>query len=215
MRPIFPCWPRTQALWEDGACEALGCTDATEGQFRQRWFCSRHLAELRQLLSPFLSCGCSERGWCVPCRAVAMARKRVLLVGERGVSLYERRPINVLTGFDRFRDRLLDGAFEFGRSRDRLVNAGVRWDDALNLLPAAPIGSWDADEARRSAEQMLPTLLQSYDLIVVCGVRARQAFHTHKKILAIPHPSGRSHVWNDPKVRSDVGEQFLKVLRDK
>jgi len=92
-------------------------------------------------------------------------------------------------------------AFSWGASRKRLIDLGLRWDLPINLLGSSPIcGEWDRGGARLVATALAPHLATQFDRVVLLGVRVLEAFEglLHHRRVSLPHPSGRSHYWNNP-----------------
>lgn len=65
-------------------------------------------------------------------------------------------------------------------------------------------GPWKMADARRRAAE---TLAEGWDVVVMCGAKVRMAFGVPRMepfsaqgvLVALPHPSGRNLVWNDPR----------------
>lgn len=82
------------------------------------------------------------------------------------------------------------GVFRKGFSASKLKLIGVRWTDAMNLLPPAPQGErWDSRAARRVADEVVrlaaadrlhagPTAMRKAppSHVFICGRRAAESF---------------------------------------
>jgi hypothetical protein len=118
------------------------------------------------------------------------------------------------------------GAFRGGSSRTRLLNTGIRWDAALNLLPPSRAVRWlDADHAvAQAVAQRLEPAMAHWDVVLV-GRHVERAFalgpHPAPLVslieghpwLFLPHPSGRNRCWNSQETvgrcREAVGQFML------
>jgi hypothetical protein len=117
-----------------------------------------------------------------------------------------------------------------GQSGRRLARlAGVTMTEFLrhrrvNLLPRA--GEWDPAAARRVAAELdywLPTRIP----FVLLGQRVALAFSSvgmtnewdqlpsGRRVLRLPHPSGRNRAWNQPEVVATAEEQIRTALGDR
>jgi hypothetical protein len=100
-----------------------------------------------------------------------------------------------------------------------LEKLGVRWDDGINLLwPSHEPGKWDAREARRVAEVLMPEVLE-YDVVILFGVKVCVAFQvkfepcvTQGKFLPLPHPSGRCRLWNNEETHHRIRKVMKELL---
>lgn len=118
-----------------------------------------------------------------------------------------------------------------GRSGARLARlAGLTLDEWLdrttrfNLFDEAP-DEWNRDDAERCAQAILA--VHPDDLVVALGRRVSRAFGAPRKaewlepveigddrrVIPLPHPSGRSLYYNDPERRERVGA-FLREALD-
>ena len=110
------------------------------------------------------------------------------------------------------------GAFNHGASRTKLLATGLRWDGALNLLPPAAIGTWEPALARQVAASIRPVLAARADRVVLLGRRVAGAFATATSkrgghdFVELPHPSGRSRLWNDPATLRSCRAQVWRML---
>lgn len=162
------------------------------------------------------------------CAAHDRSAASALIVGERYNTdpsmhaagwppLFERRPYLGLTR---------SGAFLWGSGRRRLLQLGVRWLRSANLLWPAPAGDWDAAAASAWARRLLADPATStHRLLWLCGVRVAAAFglggaapmSLHRRdglVLAVlPHPSGRSRIWNDP-ASPELCRRFVREAYD-
>jgi hypothetical protein len=124
--------------------------------------------------------------------------------------------------------RMQCGCFLWGPARDRLTDMGLRWDAALNLLPARPTreATWDAED-RRWATAVADDLYARAEAlrwrVVLCGQRVCQAAgaafeplaigaHRGARTLVVPHPSGLSRWWNDPGNAATARELFARAM---
>ena len=144
----------------------------------------------------------------------------ILLIGERMNAQWGESQTQ--WWMERSRNRQLEpllqlnnDAFKRGTSGRRLGDLGLdrKKTQVLNLLlPSVSIGEWDRDEAFRVASTLAPQIVEAFDRVVLLGHRVAVAFgHDHAEFLTIvklcsqyatfalifPHPSGRSHWWND------------------
>lgn len=191
-----------------------------------RRMCNVHA--VRFLDPVFRGCGCGPTP-CPACRRHIDSGLRVLVVGEReNGPRHQSRALDDEGFARRLRESLAlpemlggqDGqppvdrsdyvlrqfqrhhrAFSWGNSRKRLVDLGLRWDMAMNLLgPSPKVGEWDAAVAREIADGLKP-FLGSYR-VVLLGQRVAEAFGADLPLLPVgpfyrlPHPSGRNRVWN-------------------
>lgn len=199
------------------SCEVFLCNEEKQDLWPlPRRMCRAHAC---QWLDPvFRGCGCGPEP-CPSCRRHIDSGLRVIVVGERengrqdhpynsderlvaalGQPGFEHRHEMHLTQFQKRRR-----AFSWGSSRRRLVDLGLRWDMAMNLLGSSPaIGSWDRAAAARVAAALAPHLAASGARVVLLGVRVAEAFDFGLfnrtplvSPLRLPHPSGRSRVWNE------------------
>lgn len=102
-----------------------------------------------------------------------------------------------------FYDRLHRGAFNTGKSRERLLSLGLTWSVSLNLLDPGP---WDCELAEARARRTM-SFAQRHDLLVVCcGRRVTEAFGysfspltKYRNLFVLPHPKcGQWHTgFND------------------
>lgn len=101
-------------------------------------------------------------------------------------------------------EALSHGAYNGGGGRAKLEEVGLVWDASCNLLP--PGLDWNDETAGVLAGGVLKHMRTAW--IVMCGHRAARAFNAldlvlfdicaTRKLVAFPHPSGRSRVWHDP-----------------
>lgn len=146
----------------------------------------------------------------------------VVLVGER-CNLRYWRPKMLPDDDLGLRARI--GAFCTPDSRRRLEECGLRWGAALNLLwpEGNPPGPWDDRLARHVARLLLS---EPYDVYLLAGRRVAASFGlvgaaipsmwrvAGKRLLVVPHPSGRNRLWNDPTVRARVREMWENAVAD-
>jgi len=119
-----------------------------------------------------------------------------ILLGE-SANIPRRPTAEALWGWDL---ALRYGAFNAGAGRRRLESLGLWLPERANLLP--PGVGWDAALAARYWADFRPRL-EAYGAVVLCGARlARLAgvplLERRGRWVAIPHPSGRCRLWNDP-----------------
>lgn len=102
------------------------------------------------------------------------------------------------------------------RSRRAFLNSlGVVWNDGINLLWPSPItGYWDPVEAEAVVERLRPEI-EKYGTVLLFGSRVCQAFGVRFDVLKrqgvyvpLPHPSGRSRLWNSCEVLDQVRRYF-------
>lgn len=145
------------------------------------------------------------------------AQHNPILIGERQInghdvgcwpSLMHHRPYHGLTR---------DGAFRFGPGRSRLLDCGVRWNRSANLLWCSTIGQWDAREAERWATKLRSDRdFRQHDVVYMAGRRVAAAFGLSdlemftwrdvggQRFVLLPHPSGRSRIWNSRQTLESV-----------
>lgn len=193
-----------------------------------RRMCRTHA--LRWLDPGFRGCGCGPEP-CAACARHLASGLRVVVVGERENGRADH-PFNsderiaaalredpsserAVLQFHRRRR-----AFSWGSSRKRLMDLGLRWDLPVNLLGSSPTcGAWSADAAKTVAEALARHLAASFDTVVLLGVRVEAAFAgtLGGKAVCLPHPSGRSRVWNDTgsaaRFRSAVDAMYAGARR--
>lgn len=111
------------------------------------------------------------------------------------------------------------------RGREKLQRAGLRWDDALNLLPPAACSEWDADLAAWAGyhlEELLGCEEPSwtYHRVLLLGARVARAIELKYvplkqlgRYVMVPHPSGLSRAWNDPTTFCRARALMEEVLR--
>lgn len=197
----------------------------------QYFMCPSHRAEYTHSeVHPYLSCGCGPQ-LCGACLTYLESGKKVLVVGERRVG--DPYPFDFLkqvrsySSGDALKFLTNMGAFRGGSSRTRLLNTGIRWDAALNLLPPSRAARWlDADHVVASAvAQHLEPAMAQWDVVLV-GRHVEHAFalgpHPAPRVsliegcpwLFLPHPSGRNRCWNSQEVvgrcREVVGDFLLR-----
>jgi len=174
-----------------------------------RRMCREHA--LRWLDPGFVGCGCGPEP-CPTCRRHLDSGLRVVVVGERENGKRDHpfnsdQRIAEAIGKDTDSRRAVlqfhkrRRAFSWGASRKRLIDLGLRWDLPINLLGSSPIcGEWDRGGARLVATALAPHLATQFDRVVLLGVRVLEAFEglLHHRRVSLPHPSGRSHYWNNP-----------------
>lgn len=202
---------RREAIQElASSCAASGCWEKPQGgALRDRRWCAAHMAEvLRGGRDLFLTCGCIPVA-CPDCAAVAASGCTVFVVGERyniSGEVWGPRPEEA-----DFRYLVRLGAFRAGLSRAQLISAGIRWDYALNLLRPDRPGSWEPRRARDVAEAIRAPLLQEADVVVLLGVRVRDAFgfggaagprRLDDRFVLLP--PGRSQYWNGGEVAANL-----------
>ncbi len=217
-------------------CVVHGCPDEhrsvrLRGVSAQHYMCFRHRAEYDSVeVRPYLSCGCGPE-LCGACSTYCESGKKVLVVGERGVG--DPYSFDFLTQVRSYSSQgALDllvrlGAFWDGSSRTRLLNTGIRWDAALNLLPPSRNSRWSSTDhaiAQAVAQHIYPAI-QEWDVVLV-GHNAEKSFllgpHPMPRVslvecrpwLLLPHPSGRNRCWNSQEVvgrcREVVGDFLLR-----
>lgn len=203
-------------------CEVVSCDQEASLRYpTPRRMCLRHL---RVWLSPgFHGCGCGPTP-CLFCAQHLRSGKRVLLVGER-----ENRPgceaddAGHLRGLsakhgEGGESAVLDlleraGALRWGTSRKRLIDLGLRWDNAVNVLgPASRPGLWHQVFAKSVVRWLKPAALSAYDVVVLLGSRVAKTWgespgEVRARVVSLPHPSGRNRLWNDPACARDC--QYL------
>jgi hypothetical protein len=150
----------------------------------------------------------------------------VVLVGERANG-------HESPAYD-FPSRLRRGAFEWGACRERLLSLGLRWDLALNLLPAQRTreAQWrgpDQLSAQRVARESVRWAREGGHRLVIAGRRACWAYGARWEPLAvgrtslpagevtacvIPHPSGLCRWWNDAENLAAARELFPRLTAD-
>lgn len=189
--------------------------------------CREHRGEYSSSMNkPYLSCGCGPK-LCGACATYCESGKRALVIGERNVgdpfqfdfleqvrSYSPSEAVAFLTEI---------GAFAQGSSRTRLLNTGLRWDAALNLLPPSRATRWlDTDHSvAQAVAQHIEPALALWDVVLV-GRNTERAFilgpHPKPRVsliydrpwLFLPHPSGRNRCWNSQEVvgrcREAVGQ---------
>lgn len=126
---------------------------------------------------------------------------------------------------------MLTPAMTHGASRKRLDQFLPGDKEIVNLLPPDnKPGTWDAELARRTALQSVGWLTANADVhgVVLLGRRVLDTYcnlfrdttikQAGRRCVGLPHPSGRSHYWNDPeameRVRAYVTE-FENAQMDK
>jgi hypothetical protein len=119
---------------------------------------------------------------------------------------------------------------KLGAGRKKLEAIGVRFDDeldALNLLPPAECGAWDAALAKKVADQLRWNVVLAhderehmdcapeldawlYERVICVGRRVARAmeitasfFEPVGGAIVVPHPSGRNLWYNDPDARAE------------
>lgn len=216
-------------------CVVYGCRNhhgayTLLNRLPQHYMCPAHRAEYScSEVRPYLSCGCGPE-LCGACTTYCESGKKVVVVGERRVGdpyrfdflgeVRSRSPRDALAFLTEI------GAFRDGATRTRLLQTGVRWDAALNLLPPSRSTGWTKEDravAQAVASHVYPAL-SSWDVVLV-GRYVEQAFvlgpHPLPRVslidgepwLFLPHPSGRNRCWNSQEVmgrcREAVGQFVL------
>ena len=135
---------------------------------------------------------------------------RILAIGERFNQRAWRPSTPELNhSFDL---RVKMGVYNHGSRREFLNRLGVHWNDGINLLWPSPIpGDWDATEAKHVVESMRDRV-ETYDKVLLFGRRVCNAFGVpfeigvvyNDRYVALPHPSGRSRLWQDREIRKLV-----------
>jgi hypothetical protein len=226
-RNVLLLRPRTKASPTAGICEVHGCSDAHRSTHRGRSLCEVHeevvlAGEFAATIGAgrdwFFGCGCGPTLPCDSCERLAASGVRVLLVGERSTRDVEWRSGAPGTEMNlSFLMRL--GAFTYGPGRERMLDVGIRWDRAINLMTPAPSGAWDARRARAVALAIRPVVLAKFELVVLLGARVAEAFGVPRlpnvrteQFLMVSHPSGRNRQWNDLSHGSHTREAFDRAV---
>jgi uracil-DNA glycosylase len=103
--------------------------------------------------------------------------------------------------------------------------------DCVNVVERYPYGGWPREEAASTLERVLENASSDYEVVVLLGRRAQQAYvdaHVpaesvvdglgfyewvidptsptgRREVVALPHPSGLNRVYNDPSARRRAG----------